>query len=132
MPWDTKTSTLTLSVASGNATTTNTVLRLISEKFPLIYASVSETANNETFTIKTQFALDEDGPWTDIETSSALTNDGTYGIVDLSTVSGKPSGAPYLNIVFEGNNAVDGVETATGTVTTSTWVDALHGGVNSV
>jgi len=130
MPWDTKTNNLTLSVASGNATSTSTSFRLISEKFPLIRASVSESADNETFTIKTQFAVEEEGPWTDIETSSALTNNGTYGIVDLSTVSGKPSGAPYLNVVFAGNNAVDGSETATATVTISTWVDADHGGVN--
>ena len=134
MPWDTKTETLVLSVDSGNTITTSAIQKLNSEKFPLIYVSLAETADTETFQIFTEFALEEEGPWTALANSSALSNAGTYGIIDLTTQSNKPAGAPYLRIRLNSvlDNPVDGVETATATVTTSTWVDPNHGGVQTV
>ena len=87
MPWDTQTKTLTIYDATGNDRTVITVQKLGAEKFPLIFGTVTENTDR-TFSIITKFGMNEDGPFTALTSNTGMVTGNTYGIVDLSTVSG--------------------------------------------
>lgn len=128
MPWDIK-KDLTLSLDGDTAvdTTTEIVLQQAAGKFPMVRDAIVEN-NAKTFAVDYEYSVANE-TWETLLQTHATGGNGDTSQNDLSDVSNKPSGAPYLKIKITASAALGAGETATLTFTTASWVDAIHGGV---
>ena len=129
MPWDIPKTDETIAVQFKGSGTRDygPTYRTEVEKFPLAYYEFDRTAGTLTYSIGWEYSVDNEN-WVYLFEVSGL--DGVTdrsGIVDLSQVSAKPSGAKYFRAYFSPDGAMGGGDTVqTVELRHAWWVDDIE------
>ena len=127
MPWDPQNKTFFFTSTGAASSQT---YRMETEKFPVAYWSVAETAD-ETFTINWSYSVDNVNFIT-LKEHTGKTN-GNNGIEDLAAQSGKPSGSKFLKVTVTPSGTLQGGETCTTLIKMAWWIeDQENSGVREV
>ena len=113
MPWDMQSEIINFSfLAAGVKEYCPKALRLEIEKFPLAYWVQSPGSAVNTYNLGWEYSLDGSS-WVTLDEIAIVQNGSIQnGIVDLSKVSNKPSGAKFLRCYVYPTNNMGGADSA--------------------